>query len=146
MLHALGNAMRERRQDHAMYLREMFFYASGHVESVVIGVAGHANNQVYACGIEDGQALFNGAYLRKGGRIAQSQLHILIIYLLFYSSVVLQHERIIRIGYYQYVINTPHHQIHKRDIFQIELIELLWDFRSEERRVGKECRSRWSPY
>src|SRR5690242_14779679 len=21
-----------------------------------------------------------------------------------------------------------------------------WDFRSEERRVGKECRSRWSPY
>ena len=23
---------------------------------------------------------------------------------------------------------------------------LLSDFRSEERRVGKECRSRWSPY
>ena len=22
----------------------------------------------------------------------------------------------------------------------------LWDNRSEERRVGKECRSRWSPY
>ena len=22
----------------------------------------------------------------------------------------------------------------------------LWAFRSEERRVGKECRSRWSPY
>src|SRR2546422_11634142 len=22
----------------------------------------------------------------------------------------------------------------------------LWQFRSEERRVGKECRSRWSPY
>src|SRR3712207_2200080 len=24
--------------------------------------------------------------------------------------------------------------------------ELLYDIRSEERRVGKECRSRWSPY
>ena len=23
---------------------------------------------------------------------------------------------------------------------------LIWDVRSEERRVGKECRSRWSPY
>ena len=23
---------------------------------------------------------------------------------------------------------------------------VLWLFRSEERRVGKECRSRWSPY
>ena len=22
----------------------------------------------------------------------------------------------------------------------------IWDARSEERRVGKECRSRWSPY
>ena len=25
-------------------------------------------------------------------------------------------------------------------------IEILSKFRSEERRVGKECRSRWSPY
>ena len=24
--------------------------------------------------------------------------------------------------------------------------KLIWDVRSEERRVGKECRSRWSPY
>ena len=24
--------------------------------------------------------------------------------------------------------------------------KVLADFRSEERRVGKECRSRWSPY
>ena len=24
--------------------------------------------------------------------------------------------------------------------------EFILDFRSEERRVGKECRSRWSPY
>ena len=24
--------------------------------------------------------------------------------------------------------------------------EIIWDMRSEERRVGKECRSRWSPY
>ena len=23
---------------------------------------------------------------------------------------------------------------------------LIWGTRSEERRVGKECRSRWSPY
>ena len=27
-----------------------------------------------------------------------------------------------------------------------KLIDLLYNFRSEERRVGKECRSRWSPY
>ena len=27
-----------------------------------------------------------------------------------------------------------------------ELLRLLEQLRSEERRVGKECRSRWSPY
>src|SRR3989441_1040173 len=26
------------------------------------------------------------------------------------------------------------------------LVQSLWKTRSEERRVGKECRSRWSPY
>ena len=29
-------------------------------------------------------------------------------------------------------------------IFEVALLALV--FRSEERRVGKECRSRWSPY
>ena len=28
----------------------------------------------------------------------------------------------------------------------IRLVEYEWTWRSEERRVGKECRSRWSPY
>ena len=28
----------------------------------------------------------------------------------------------------------------------LEISKLLDDVRSEERRVGKECRSRWSPY
>ena len=32
------------------------------------------------------------------------------------------------------------------DIFFRELISNGCDARSEERRVGKECRSRWSPY
>ena len=30
-----------------------------------------------------------------------------------------------------------------KDVFQLEYLE---NRRSEERRVGKECRSRWSPY
>src|SRR2546430_4828644 len=43
------------------------------------------------------------------------------------------------------------HWIEMRSISQApgaikELANLLPDTRSEERRVGKECRSRWSPY
>ena len=37
-----------------------------------------------------------------------------------------------------------------KELSVLELKELIdaycEDFRSEERRVGKECRSRWSPY
>ena len=36
------------------------------------------------------------------------------------------------------------------DVYEIGMshlgIQILYDMRSEERRVGKECRSRWSPY
>ena len=32
------------------------------------------------------------------------------------------------------------------DLFYIWKREFQTTFRSEERRVGKECRSRWSPY
>ena len=32
------------------------------------------------------------------------------------------------------------------DVFSFQNLMLYNDYRSEERRVGKECRSRWSPY
>src|SRR5260370_22285720 len=34
----------------------------------------------------------------------------------------------------------------RRVIIAIAMVEKMLDPRSEERRVGKECRSRWSPY
>ena len=36
----------------------------------------------------------------------------------------------------------------QRDIYRIMFVHVpaAWMSRSEERRVGKECRSRWSPY
>ena len=38
------------------------------------------------------------------------------------------------------------HQVHTVDFFDYAMPELAPTLRSEERRVGKECRSRWSPY
>ena len=37
----------------------------------------------------------------------------------------------------------------EQEVLQAEkpvLVDFYADWRSEERRVGKECRSRWSPY
>ena len=31
-------------------------------------------------------------------------------------------------------------------LYRIPMTNIIGDTRSEERRVGKECRSRWSPY
>ena len=45
------------------------------------------------------------------------------------------------------------HKFHSRQIMELDkkskietVINKIYDDRSEERRVGKECRSRWSPY
>ena len=37
-------------------------------------------------------------------------------------------------------------RLNKPTMLQIQYLEELSSSRSEERRVGKECRSRWSPY
>ena len=34
----------------------------------------------------------------------------------------------------------------ERDMQQFDVMTVVGNCRSEERRVGKECRSRWSPY
>ena len=39
------------------------------------------------------------------------------------------------------------HEIYGEAFYEFSLeVKRLSDMRSEERRVGKECRSRWSPY
>ena len=52
----------------------------------------------------------------------------------------------LRSGDYVYITGTIYvarDAAHKR---MIEALERGEELRSEERRVGKECRSRWSPY
>src|SRR5258708_39064269 len=39
-----------------------------------------------------------------------------------------------------------HHRLDRRHVFREDLAGRQDHERSEERRVGKECRSRWSPY
>ena len=58
-----------------------------------------------------------------------------------------------RIPYYKsilkgkYIPNTKHKFLSTEKIIELlNRAKVIIDYRSEERRVGKECRSRWSPY
>ena len=60
------------------------------------------------------------------------------------DDILIAYERIAHI----FGLNSPSH-IKLNNHFGIDLISKkyrLFVLRSEERRVGKECRSRWSPY
>ena len=45
-----------------------------------------------------------------------------------------------------FYITTPIYYPSARPHMGHAYSSIIADFRSEERRVGKECRSRWSPY
>ncbi len=126
VLHTLSNAMRERSQHHAVDVRELALDVACHVESIIVGIARHTNHKVDDGGAQDFGSLLSGRYLGEGWRVSKSQFHILIIYLLLDTSIVFQHKRIVWVCHNQHIIDTTHHQIDKRHIFQIELIPLLW--------------------
>ena len=49
-------------------------------------------------------------------------------------------------GYDFVFVDAEHSPLDRRDVFQHIMAAQGAGARSEERRVGKECRSRWSPY
>ena len=73
-------------------------------------------------------------------RISQNQVE---------KVVVLYKDRLLRFGFelIEYIASLYNCEIEIIDNTEkSEQQELVEDLRSEERRVGKECRSRWSPY
>ena len=53
-------------------------------------------------------------------------MNILIKDFLIHSSVILEHEGIVWIGYDKDVEDASRHDIHERHVLQIELIPFLW--------------------
>ena len=55
-------------------------------------------------------------------------------------------DQYMRVHGYQYCIESPASEVDLMIIGDAYRIIFVTACRSEERRVGKECRSRWSPY
>ena len=128
VLHALGDAVREGGEHHAGHIWELRLHRARHVESIVVGIAGHTYNKVNIGCLEHTGGLLGGGNLREHGRIAKSELHILVVDLLLYPAVVLEHERIVGVCNYQNIIYTAHHQVHERYVLEQEFAPLLWYF------------------
>ena len=124
VLHALGDAMRERSEHYAVHVGKLVLDVAGHGEGVVVGVAGHTYHQIYVGGLQHLLGLLGGAHLSEGGRIAQSQQHIFIVDFLLDASVVFEHEGVVGVGDDEHIVDASHHQIDKAHVFEIELLPL----------------------
>ena len=98
VLHTLCYAVRERRKHHAVNLRESRLYVACHREGVVVGIARHTYYEVDVHGAQHLIGFLRCAHLRECRRIAQSQLHIFVVYLLLNTSVVFKHECVVGVG------------------------------------------------
>ena len=58
----------------------------------------------------------------------------------------LNYRKLIKFGNASLVITIPREWLKKNNLDKKKKEKSLKENRSEERRVGKECRSRWSPY
>ncbi len=96
-----------------MDIGELALDIARHIEGIIVGIARHTDDEVDDGGAQHLGSLFGGRDLGKGWWITESQLHILIIYLLLDTSIILKHERIVRVGYNQHIVDTSHHQIDK---------------------------------
>ena len=126
VLHTFRDAVRERREHYAVHVRKLRLYVARHAERVVVGVARHADYEVDVHRAQHLARLLRSAHLCERRRIAQTELHILVVYLLLNASVVLEHERVVRVCHDEHIVYATHHQIDERHVFQVELLIFLW--------------------
>ena len=124
VLDALRDAVGERSQHHAVDAGELRFHGSRHVEGVVVGIARHADDEIYLhCG-QHALGFVGCGHLRERRRIAKAELHVLVVDLLFHAPIVLEHEGIVGVGDNQDVVDAAHHQIDETDVLQIKIAPL----------------------
>ena len=103
--------MRERCQYHARHVRRHLLDVTGNGKGIVVGITRHADDQIDVSGLQYLISLFRRTDLCERRRIAHTQFRVLVEEFLVDAPVVLQHEGVVRIGYYQYVEDATCHQV-----------------------------------
>ena len=128
VLNTLGNTMREGSKHHAGDTWMGCLDLTRHCESVVVGITWHTDDQIDVGSLEHLIGLIGSRNLGERRRITHTQLHIFIEDLLVDTTIILEHECIVRISHNKHIEDAARHQIDKRHILQIEFIPLLGYF------------------
>ena len=126
VLHASCDAMRERGEHDAWYVWRVGFHCPCHVESVVVCITRHTNHEVDVGILQHLVGFFRCAHLCECRRVSQSEVHILVKYFFVHTSVVFEHEGVVRVSHYKHVEDASCHEVHERHVAQIEFIPFLW--------------------
>src|SRR3712207_9161798 len=97
-------------------------------------------NQLHLDNEKSFSVVFNGAVVQnnKNGEILSKKI-------LTYEDVLFLKKLSEQFNVHMHLLTID--ECLSEDIGEYTKLESVWnDIRSEERRVGKECRSRWSPY
>ena len=125
VLHAAGDAVAEGGEHHAGHVGPEGLHLAGHLKGVVVGIAGHTDDQVDVGGVEHVAGLLGGADLGERGRIAHAQLGVLVEDFLVHASVVFEHKGVVGVGHNEHVEDAARHQVGKRHVLHVKGIELL---------------------
>ena len=123
MLHTLLNAVGEGRQHHQRNVRIFHLHIVGNVERVAVVGTRHTDDQVVGSLFQLRPGSLRRGDLGEAGRIAEAEIHVLIENLFVDASVVLQHERIIRVGHQQDIEDAFGHQADKLRVLEIKLVQ-----------------------
>ena len=116
MLHALRDAMTERREHHNWNLRIVNLNVSGYIEHIVVVRSWHTNHQFETRLFQFLLGFLLRSHLEETGRIAQAEFGVFLKNLLIHSSIILQHEGIVGVGNEQHIEDAPFHHVNKRGV------------------------------
>ena len=108
--------MTERREYHARQMREVGLHRASHIESTIIQVTRHTDDEIHINGSEYGTSLLRSAHLSKRRRVTKTKLGVFIEQFLIYTTIIFEHEGVVWISDDKHPVDASVHQIEKRDV------------------------------
>ena len=116
VLHSSCDTVTERSENHTRQMREVGLHRTSHIESAIVQITRHTDDEVNVNGSKYGTSLLRSTYLSKRRRVSKAKFGIFIEQFLIYTTVIFEHESIVWISDDKHPVDALVHQIEKRDV------------------------------